>query len=89
MVKSIEESLKEKNKCVVQAAQRDWKSQFATLGTFNGLSLMVLAIGKPLKVCEHYQNGGMDGICFLGTYTTHLSSFGSSKKRDYILYIRI
>ena len=87
MVKSVEELPKEKNKCVVQAAQRDWKSQFATLGTFDGLSLMVFATGKPLKVCEplsvHCQNGGMDDICSVGTYTTHLSSLGFSKKRDY------
>ena len=54
MVKSVEESPKEKNKCVAQAAQRDWKSQFATLGTFHGLILLVFATGKPLKVCEHY-----------------------------------
>ena len=46
MVKSVEELPKEKNKCVAQAAQRDWKSQFATLGTFDGLSLMVFATGN-------------------------------------------
>ena len=25
----------------------------------------------------------MDGVCSVGTYTTHLSSLGFSKKRDY------
>lgn len=58
-----------------------------TLETFDGLSLLVFAIGKRLKVCEQYlfitTNGVMDGVCSVGTYTTHLSSLGFSKKRDY------
>ena len=56
------QSHQKKNKCVVQAAQRDWNDMNVllqsaivfTLGTFDGLSLLVFAIGKRLKVCEQY-----------------------------------
>lgn len=51
---------------MVQAAQRNWRRSpvdmsvllqsagVLTLGTFDGLSLLVFAAGKRLKVCEQY-----------------------------------
>ena len=88
------ESHQKKNKCVVQAAQRDWNDmnvllQSASVHTRDfwwikstGFRHWETAEGL-WTVSVHYQNGVMDGVCSVGTYTTHLSSLGFSKKRDY------
>ena len=87
MVKSVEVSPKKKKQmCSTSGTERLEKS-ICNVRNFRWIKSDGFRHWKTAKglrtLSLHYQNGGMDGICSVGTYTTHLSSLGFSKKRDY------